>query len=855
MPTASYLRNNDYSIQDFKPFELPYSATLQELATKNAYWQQGAQRIKASFDAVLGLDPQFSQHKDYLKKFTEQANKQLTKAGKSDLAQDDNVGSAIAIFKPLYDTSNPFNENLLTDAQTNEFYKAQSKLSNAARTTDKGKTWNKNNEFYMQSGYQKYLKDAQSGDATKVKENWSQKKGYIPYYDYGDDVKQAIKNCHESSSKVTGADNNGYLKTVSNKGISASSMEGCMDFMPPQAKQQIGIDSFAQYYNNKSGLLNDYQQLVYNGAKEQRDAIGAKLAAVSVKGNKEDIAQLKESYKIADDRFKQGETLFNKMLDGKTGQQFLDDNYENIASTVGLQHFTQKAGKVFSWNEAQNTLSPDASWIAKKKMQLDVMQQNAEFAHAEKMQASKFGYDVKLKEMDAAAKAKEEGTDGIRSDSNKENLVINPNGNDTQNSEGLLQQSIQETAGLLSQESEGLTNLIGEYINTHSNNKEATTLYNNLNNKKLSASQVINFIDAYQKSKGVKDDKIDMAILNIRKINQQLQGKQQVYALAASKVKDVDVSRYSATNTINTQIPDETGKMIYLTEQEMYRVATGQNIRGVTSNSKIGFGDSPIKTLQYKDKTGKITTWSDYNYGSNSTLFSGIVSNPKIVGIFGNAKQVREDRDKLFVDHYNEQAGVFTIDGNEKHLKAVNAEAIKRIGGNTLLNDYEVHTTRRNNDGTVYVQVSKKGKGDEADKLLDDKELKELIKTKPNLSIEKLGEKGSDGISYIKVPDVLDPMKGYLSGESMVGIKRFTDVWMDKLNTGKSSSNPEFSDSDYNYFETQTPSGRAVRVSVTKLGGRPMFTIEVDKDGKYIKLPTSATSQAEVLTAINDINF
>lgn len=858
MSTASYLRNNDYSVQQFKPFELPYSATLQELATKNAYWQQGAQRIKASFDAVLGLDPQFAQHKDYLKKFTEQANKELSKAGKSDLGQDDNVGAAISIFKPLYDTSNPFNQNLLTDAQTNEFYKKQAKLADTARNTNGGKTWNKNNEFYMQSAYQKYLKDAQSGDANKVKENWAGKKGYIPYYDYSDDVKQAIKNCHESSSKIASPNGSGYLKTVSSKGVSAANMEGCLDFMPPQAKQQIGIDSYAQYYNNKAGLLNDYQQLVFNGAKEQRDGINAKLAVAKLKGNKEDVAELEQAYKIADERFRQGETTYNKMLDGKTGEKFLNDNYENIASTVGINHFTERAGKVFSWSDVQNTLSPDATWIAKERMQLDVDQQNATFRQQERMQRSKFGYDMALKQYDAAAKAKEEGTDGIIQSSVKDNLLINPSGQDAQNSEGRLQQSIAETQAFLSKESEGLSNLIAPYVN---GNKDASNLYGNINNKKLTTTQLINFIDAYQKSGGVKDDKIDMAIMNIRKISQTLQTKAHTYNIAAAKVKDVDVSKYSATNLINTQIPDENGNMIQLTEQEMYRVAAGQSVRGVTSSSKIGFGDSPVKTLQYKDKTGKVTTWTDYNRNPGTKEkwfsdgnFSGMISDPKIVSIFGDAKQIREERDKLFVDNWNEEAGLFTIGGNEKKLKAINAELVSRIGSNALLPDYNIVATRRTNDGTVYAQVTKKGKGDDEDKLLSESELKAFIKGSNSTSVEKLGPKGDDGTAYIKIPNVLDEMKGYMSGENVSRLDKFTQEYMDKLPTG-GSSNVQFAKDRFNYYETQTPSGRAVRVSVTKIADKPFYTIEVYNEGSYMKLPTTYNNGDDVLRTVNEIKY
>ncbi len=54
--------------------------------------------------------------------------------------------------------------------------------------------------------------------------------------------------------------------------------------------------------------------------------------------------------------------------------------------------------------------------------------------------------------------------------------------------------------------------------------------------------------------------------------------------------------------------------MIYLTHQELAQVYAGQEVRGISAPGNIGFGDAPIKSLQYKDKNGKVTTWSDYNY-------------------------------------------------------------------------------------------------------------------------------------------------------------------------------------------------------------------------------------------------
>ena len=130
MGTASYQQPNDYSLVDrLRPFELPYEATMQEIATKTQYWKVGADRVKSAYDQAVGLDPQFTQNKDYLKNFMSEANKNLQKITKSDLGVFDNSSEALNVFKPLYDTTNPFNYRLLADSQINKHYQKQQQLS------------------------------------------------------------------------------------------------------------------------------------------------------------------------------------------------------------------------------------------------------------------------------------------------------------------------------------------------------------------------------------------------------------------------------------------------------------------------------------------------------------------------------------------------------------------------------------------------------------------------------------------------------------------------------------------------------------------------------------------------------
>ena len=136
MPVASYQAPNEYNlVKDIRPMDMPYEAYMREIATKQQYWR-------------ANLDPKYTQGKDYLKGFMDNATKNLEKISRSDLSVMDNSQQAARVFKPLFDVSNPFNAALLQDSQLNQFYKKQQQLSDTYRTKDGGRDWNINNEIY-----------------------------------------------------------------------------------------------------------------------------------------------------------------------------------------------------------------------------------------------------------------------------------------------------------------------------------------------------------------------------------------------------------------------------------------------------------------------------------------------------------------------------------------------------------------------------------------------------------------------------------------------------------------------------------------------------------------------------------
>lgn len=878
MPTASYLRNNDYSIQDFKPFELPYSATLQELATKNAYWKQGAERIKASFDAVLGLDPQFAQHKDYLKNFTEQASKELTKAGKSDLAQDDNVGAAISIFKPLYDTSNAFNQNLLTDSQTNEFYKAQSKVANAARTANGGKTWNKNNEFYMQSGYQKYLKDAQSGDVNKVKENWSQKKGYIPYYDYSNDIVEARKNCHESGNEQTPITKDQlYFEKTSSEGITASAMQNCLQFLPPQAKQQIGIDSFAQYYSNKPGLLNDYKQLVYDRYNDERDAIQIQLTAANTTGNKELIANLKERLNHASDMAKRGETAWNGMV-GKDANKFLEDNYESIASNVGVAHFVRDAGQAFSWQKNKHNLSPNAAGMMLAKQAFDARSQYQEFLYSKELNSQKHQYNLEEETLKLTGKDKNgkkldgslpDGTDPDGIQRQKDIIDVNA----PENGEAVLVRTIDDNMAAMNTSIETVKQLIGEKLKNDPNNPAAKSLLTKLVGGKLPIATLLNFFKVYDDDVakgGKKDETLSLALKTFRSSVRNFEEARTLYDAGNAKIKAIDLTKFDNKEQIEMGMINESGQQITLTRNDMAQIAIGHRIKGVSSLN--GMGQFAAESLVYTDSKGKRTMWKDVNGNSltesKDTSFSNTMFGEGNSSAGGSVRRLLNTTFGTFAKNmrtvYNEVApaiearkevyknntlvadGYFTTgESDSKSIK--NTEDILRnqLGISSDDNTMTVVSQFRDKDGTAYVRVNRKGKEGVAPTDLTQ------AKYTNNYEVVTLGSKG-DGTQYLKIPRIYEALPSYVPGVMISKVDNFTKAAMDGLQSGHTSERT---------WTTESASGKEFMVEVTNVNGNPIYRLRVYNANAKAGEPkyqerigqTPITSPVQLLTVINSL--
>lgn len=360
---------------------------MQELSANTEYWKAGAAKIKSVAEQALGLSPMSSQGKEYLNEFNKQATEQVQKLAKTDLRVQDNANQIMGVYKPLYDTSNPFNKQLLMDDNVNKFYAKQMELSDNYRTKDGGKQWNQNNHIYMMDAYSKYassIKDSyfdENGNG-KMEELSNKRKEFIPYYDYSKELHTIINDCPESSSEVQSPSGDGSLYMKSNKvsGVDPHKIMGCLSTsLSSNAKQQLAIDGYASYRGREQDLLNDYKASVIEPLSLHISSQQAKLANMKLQGK-----QNTDLYKSIESDIKEStNNLFdrNKEFDGMHNIDEIKNNFDAYAGRVYLSKFVSDMGQSFSYQNSSEKYSTDGAAVVKynAEKQLSLQLQNQEF--------------------------------------------------------------------------------------------------------------------------------------------------------------------------------------------------------------------------------------------------------------------------------------------------------------------------------------------------------------------------------------------------------------------------------------------------------------------------------------------
>lgn len=804
MPSSSYIRGNDYQVANFQPYELPYQAIMQEFATKRAYWEQGVAKIKQQYQNVVDLNPRFKENKQYLKDFIDKANVELQKVGKTDLSLGDNIQAASNIFKPLYDTNNDFNAKLLEDSETNKHYALQEVASENAK---KNGTWNADNDFYWKSEFKKYKDAADRGDsASTIDKYYQNKKSYIPYYDFSKEYDHIMKLCHEdktSNDTVEGKEGQ-YISHIDHTGVSFTKAESCLEMLSGNAKRQIGINAYAKYYNNREGLVQDYENLIYKNNQTLANTLIQQIAAAKTKKDDKLVEELQSKLNKVQSRVEEGKKEIDQML--KKDPNWYENNFEQIAANVGLAHHNTKMAEKLSWDKVNTRLSANAIYTLNAKMKFDdqMLEKKAQIQsiqsyqdHIYKMQEKSLGSSSKsstdksgsgedqFEGIDPTAFRAQEriaDTDYIMKYTKDEADKWKKMGLTVENLNSLIQTRIDK-----------LPQNIKDFYNSH------------IKPGKAAIGDILSFVDMYSKAGGQSDPTFASAINEM---------KDATISWQAAKERNNGVENFSMKNISldNNKILVNVDNKLPLTEKDIFDLRRGKMVKGYILELSDSGGAS---TLRNKD-------------GSTISLFGRIPTNYAFSLLDDKIGRYNE----ILTEKYKETVKLgdqlyTTGDIDDKDIKITDGKIKNRL---SQLNKgiYQFNAMFRDAEGNAYIEVLKKGSGDNTQiDNIQGKELDNMIEGVSGAEIKKLylakgTNKGNEETEVIKLSGIYDPLPNYINSDQYKGLQSWINNNMDKkITNGKDSFN--YKNNNGSYF----------RIEMEMSNGRPHLTIYKQGTGQY----------------------
>lgn len=237
---ATYQRKTDPSI--FQPYiyQQPLELMAQNLALKEAKYDQGVEMVSRNYANALNLDVGLKESEDFINSKYQELKPEIEKMSTTDFSIAENVTKATNLLNPIIK-----NQNIVKDISLNKWYKQQyGKYNNFLQSTDPDtkSMANAYNLEHMQRSYNAY----KTGGWENLDKNLGAKRSYVPYHNVGKELIENAKklNLNVSVQKQGGAYNiteeNGEKLAPHLKSLLMTTISG-------QAKTQLGIEAEVLY--------------------------------------------------------------------------------------------------------------------------------------------------------------------------------------------------------------------------------------------------------------------------------------------------------------------------------------------------------------------------------------------------------------------------------------------------------------------------------------------------------------------------------------------------------------------------------------------------------------------------------
>lgn len=382
MPTTSPYSPNDYQAASaFRPYQLPVNDIMRAFTAQNNFWDEGASKVKATYQKGLELNLVTDAQKQRRDLFLKDSEKQLLKLSSMNLADPSVVKQGMNIFKPLFSDEDILGEDNVVSSLDKELGNADT-----SRTKDGGKNFNPFSAENIQ--YEKSLLYGKLNDQKGWKSLYGNTSKYTQYQDVSKEmntISEMVKEQTIAEATARG-ENPMYIDKLKTEKVSKERLLSAINEMgSPQLKEQMRIEGRNTYYkllqNDETGqVANKYfQDIVTNIYEEGKNDLNRNKALMLYDKS---INSNPELTKMYDEQLEQLEKqLVN--LDKNMGEQL--KNYSNLGDIKNLSsnnskveslwqtYSSMKIASTLAYNNVEQDIEENRAYYLQKKLELEAL--------------------------------------------------------------------------------------------------------------------------------------------------------------------------------------------------------------------------------------------------------------------------------------------------------------------------------------------------------------------------------------------------------------------------------------------------------------------------------------------------
>lgn len=386
--TSPYTQNDYQAVSNYRPYQLPVNDIFKAITSQDAFWEQGAAKVKSVYEDALGLDLTLDSNIELRKKYMSDAEKQMTKLSGMDLSDPSVQRQGFDIFKPLLKDKGIMYDDFLTKQRQSIISEAD-KWKKDEKT--KGEGFSLDNLAYALRPL-KDFNNQTSRDQLEGIFNTARNSEYTPYYDVSKERLGLLDKCKPDVASHTSS-NGMYLDSEKVSSLTSQKLWGCLEAgLSDKARQQMRISGVVRYGDDYNALKSDYiasaQEKKQYHTEQLKDLYNQKSALEGKKGYEDYVKGLQSQIDLHNGAIG---NLDKDLSEYPTwDDDYIKKNYEDLASFAYFRRANGAFAQSFAINDVEQSKKADpiaVMYYTQKK--LDDRQQ-AGFDHEYQLEDYKF---------------------------------------------------------------------------------------------------------------------------------------------------------------------------------------------------------------------------------------------------------------------------------------------------------------------------------------------------------------------------------------------------------------------------------------------------------------------------------